>query len=103
MIRLPPGRGRLWSWTLDASLFAILRKRKFACEAAKAAPLHVGIMLIEKSFVVCSSGQQSQQPATARGKARHGPVSDVESRSPCRVQTPQSRPVASTGVHAASC
>ena len=25
MIRLPPGRGRLWSWALDPSLFAILR------------------------------------------------------------------------------
>src|ERR1035441_7991930 len=36
MIRLPPGRGRLWSWALDPSLFAILRKGKFACEAAKA-------------------------------------------------------------------
>src|ERR1039458_3866885 len=30
MIRLPPGKGRLLSWTLDPSLFAILRKRKVA-------------------------------------------------------------------------
>ena len=51
--------------------------------------LHMGIILIEKSIVVCSSRQQSEQPATARVKARGVPVSGVESWSPRGVQTPK--------------
>jgi hypothetical protein len=41
----------------------------------------------QKSVVVCSSRQQSQQPATARVKARWVPVPGVESWSPSGVQT----------------
>ena len=50
--------------------------------------LHMGIILIEKSIVVCSSRQQSQQLATARVKARGvpflvwSPGVRVESRRP---------------------
>ena len=59
----------------------------------------MGIVLIGKSVVVCSSRQQSPQPATARVKARWVPVPRVESWSPRGVQTPKIRPVESTGVH----
>jgi hypothetical protein len=66
----------------------------------------MGILLIEKCFVVCSSRQQSQQPATARVKARQVPVPGVEPWSPSGVQTrknaPPWRPVASKSLRTKS-
>jgi hypothetical protein len=63
----------------------------------------MGIVLIWKPIVVSFGRQQMEQPATARVKARRVPIPDVESWSPRGVQRPKRRPVASTGVHKASC
>src|SRR5579862_7974362 len=95
MIRLPPGRGRLWPLALDPSLFAILRKCKFLfAKPRKRPPLHVGIILIWNPIVVSFARQQMEQPATARagkhatcqprvesGRAKP-PVASPESTSP---------------------
>jgi len=56
-----------------------------------------------KPIVVSSGRQQIEQPATARGIARHVPALHVESGSPRGVQTPKKRPVESTGVQIALC
>src|ERR1039458_3290769 len=65
--------------------------------------LHMGIVLIGKPIVVSFGRQQIEQPATARA-GKHATCQPlVESWSPRGVQTPQRRPVASTGVHGASC
>ena len=79
----------------------MLRKCKLGVKDSRtdSRRLDVGIVLIEKCFVVYSSRQQSEQPATARMEALGVPVPGVESWSPRGVQTPKSRPVASTGVH----
>jgi hypothetical protein len=39
------GRGRLWSWALDLSLFAILRNRKLPAKPRRRSPLHLGSSL----------------------------------------------------------
>src|ERR1017187_8894844 len=56
----------------------------------------LGIVLIKKPNVVSSRKQQSEQVATARVKASCVSSPRVESWSPRGVQTPKSRPVAST-------
>jgi hypothetical protein len=53
-----------------------MRKSKFACEARS--PFHAGIILIVKSIVVSFGTQPSQQPVTARGKARHGSAALIQ-------------------------
>jgi hypothetical protein len=63
----------------------------------------MGIILMWKLIAVSFGRQQLEQPATALGKARHVPAPRVESWSPRGVQTPKSRPVASTVVHVAPC
>ena len=61
----------------------------------------MGIRLIKETK--CCLLQQTTI-RTARNRARDGtPRASVESWSPRGVQTPKSRPVASTGVHIASC
>src|ERR1035438_7287867 len=79
MIRLPPGRGRLWPWALDPSLFAILRKRKFACEAAEAVTVPRGHHPYRE--IICCLLKQATI-ATACNRARESmlrAVSDVNS------------------------
>jgi len=92
-IRLPPGRGRLWSWTLDLSLFAILRKSKLALRSREGGHRSTGASsLIEKSFVVCLRRHQSRRLATARVKAcvRLFPIAEfgVRAESKCPGKQP---------------
>jgi integrase len=64
-------------------------------------PLHMGIILIEKAIVVVSSRQHLKGAYNRARESTPGAVSGVESWSPRGVQTPKSRPVASTGVQIA--
>jgi hypothetical protein len=79
---------------------------RYELRLAQSARDHVtmGIVLICKPIVVSFGRQQSEQPATARVREHaRCPTLGVESWSPRGVQTPQKAPVASTGVHVASC
>jgi len=58
----------------------------------------MGIILIEKLNVVSSSRQHLKGAYNRARESPPGAVSGVESWSPRGVQTPKSRPVASTGV-----
>jgi hypothetical protein len=53
--------------------------------------------------MLSSPADDKQKRLQPRAKAHRVPTSRVESWSPCGVQTPKSLPVASTGVHEASC
>ena len=64
---------------------------------------HMGIILIREIVVVSSSRQQSQQPATARVKARGVPILVWSPGVRVESRRPKSRPVASTGVQIPVC
>lgn len=69
MIRLPPDRGRLWSWALDPSLFAILRKCKLGVKDSRTLAPQMGAVLHRESF--CCLLQQTTIK-TGGNRARKG-------------------------------
>src|SRR5580658_9215773 len=98
MIRLPPGRGRLWSWTLDPSLFAILRKRKFALRSREGGHRSTWASSLERYRLLSAQadnnhdGLQPRMSKRALCRFRCGVPECV--RSP----NAKKRPVVSTGV-----